>query len=100
MTWLLLQEFATACLPCRIQETLCSFRVRTRENDNGINCFWGKTIVNFVNSISVIRNSRLMRARRCGKGFRPRGERSEEKLGERIVKMEMRERNLQLKLCC
>jgi hypothetical protein len=50
-----------------MQETLNNFNVRTRENDNEINCFWGKTIVvNSVNSISVIRNSGLMRVRRWG----------------------------------
>jgi hypothetical protein len=63
--------------------------------------FLGKTIViNSINSVSVIRNSDLMRARRLGRGFGPRGKKEKRQTRGDNYKMETRERNLQLKQCC
>jgi hypothetical protein len=49
--------------------------------------FLGKTVVvNYINSVCVIRSSGLLRAKQLGKGFGPRGKMREDKLGDRIVR--------------
>jgi hypothetical protein len=87
MTCLLRREFTTFYLPYKNTGNLEQFCCRNQRETQQSKLFLGKTIVvNYINSVRVIRNSGLSGAKRLGKGFGPRGKMREDKLGERIIR--------------
>jgi len=84
-----------------MQETWSGFAVKNQRECQQNKLFLEKTIaVSSINSVSVIRSSGLMTAKRLGKVFGPWKEKERRQTRGENYKMETRERNLRLKQCC